>query len=31
MLELIKEVGLYYFLGAVIITIVLYILWENNK
>ena len=31
MLELINEVGLYYFLGAVIITIVLYILWENNK
>jgi hypothetical protein len=31
MLELIKEMGFYYFLGAVITTIILYILWENNK
>ena len=31
MLELINEVGTYYFLGAVVTTIILYILWENNK
>lgn len=31
MLELINEVGLYYFLGAVATTILLYMMWENKK
>ena len=31
MLELMNEVGTYYFLGAVATTVILYILWENNK